>query len=116
MRLFCRVFLIVLLIATAARADDRTPRTTLGAPAVTTAATGSNFVPLRSDLTSKPQNARSSRTLPMYDTYGAYCYVLDAHYFTREAGDQVTYRKTTTCTPASRIQLKHADMTQTVAR
>jgi hypothetical protein len=119
MRLLGKAFLIVLLIcmtaAITARADDRAPRTTPSAPVVSTAVIGSDFVGLRSEPVSNTQQTRS-HALPMYDTYGGYCYVLDAHYFTRDAGDQVTYRKTTTCTPANRIQLKHADINQTVAR
>ena len=114
MRTFGRVFLIVLLITMTARALERAPATTANTPAVA-ADNSNNFVPLRSDSTLNTQKARS-RALRMFDTYGGYCYVLDAHYFSREDGDQVRYRTTTTCTPANRIQLKHADMNFTVAR
>jgi hypothetical protein len=114
MRTFGRVFLIVLLITLTARAVERTPATTANTPAVA-ADNGNNFVPLRSDSTLNTQKTRS-RALRMFDTYGGYCYVLDAHYFTRDGGDQVRYRTTTTYTPASRIQLKHADINGAIAR
>jgi hypothetical protein len=107
MRLFCRVFLIVLLIAVSARAADMKQPTvteqtfTVQAPVTTNTA----------DLTrgTMPAHAAAPRKIPSDSIeLREPCLTMRSIRFTRHGRDRVQYQGTSTCTPANQFQVKRA--------
>ena len=108
MRLFCRVFLIVLLIAVTARAaDTRQPVSdpmftgprSVNSPQSTAQADDRIVLPPRS----VPHKFRDDNIQLRQP-----CLTIRSMQFARSNRDQVQYQRMTTCTPANQFQVKHA--------
>jgi hypothetical protein len=108
MRLFCRVFLIVLLVVVTAHAADSiqplvTEHTfTVQLPDTDQTPTGRA---LRELTTHKalPRKIPSDQIELRHQ-----CLTMRTMHFTRAGADEVQYQKTTTCTPATQFQVKRA--------
>jgi hypothetical protein len=108
MRLFCRVFLIVLLFTVAARAAD-------GKQPVIAEHTFTVQVPAD---TNQPHAKNGDTVFPSMDVprkipsdqieLRAPCLTMRSMKFAQVGRDQVRYQSTTTCTPATQFQVKRA--------
>jgi hypothetical protein len=108
MRLFCRVFLVLLLIAVTARAADNkqpvsgsifTVQRSVNAPE-TSAQSGDRVVFPPRVLPHKFRDDNIELRQP--------CLTIRSMQFSRRNRDQVQYQRMTTCTPANQFQVKHA--------
>jgi hypothetical protein len=117
MRLFCRVFLIVLLITVAARAvDNKQPviseqTFTVQAPPSTDQSEERSLRDLSPNIITLPPRKIPSNQIELL--MPPTCLTMRSMYFSRSGSDTVRYEKTTTCTPSKQFQVKRAVMPAT---
>ena len=108
MRLFCRVFLIVLLVVVTAHAADSIQPLVTEHTFTVQLPDADNQSPAQStrELTKHravPRKIPSDQIELRHN-----CLTMRSMYFTRSSRDQVQYQKTTTCTPATQFQVRRA--------
>ena len=108
MRLFSRVFLIVLLIVvTAHAADSRQPVIT--EHSFTVQLTDADHHSPEQAIRQLTTHRAVPRKIPSDQIeLRHYCLTMRSLHFARSGPDEVQYQKTTTCTPATQFQVKRA--------
>src|SRR4051812_41502823 len=113
MRLFCRVFLIVLLFTVAARAaDNKQPvisehTFTVQLPATADQSEDRSSRDLSPKIVMPPQKIPSDQIELLFPPT---CLTMRSMSFSRSGSDTVRYQKTTTCTPSKQFQVERAVM------
>ena len=118
MRLFCRVFLVVLLVVVAAHAAD-SKQPVITEHTFTSPALGHATQDMDQSRDTALPRARLPRKIPSNQIeliYPPTCLTMRSMYFSRSGSDTMRYQKTTTCTPSKQFEVKRAVMPVEITR